>query len=61
MFISMYLTDYEDSNDCICHAEDSDGFLGIIGGGAKEIMMDKSEYLPFPKKKIATAATLTDS
>jgi hypothetical protein len=57
---NMYLTHYEGSNDCIYHAEDSCGFLGYIGGGTEDIEMAESEYLPFPKKKVATAATRTN-
>lgn len=51
---SFYLTDYEGLNNCIHHAEDSSGFLDFIGGGTEYIELDKSEYLPIPKKKAKT-------
>ncbi len=48
--ISIPLTNYEGSIYSIEPACDSSGFLGFLGS-VEEIMMDKSEYLPFKKRK----------
>lgn len=51
------LINYDDSIDEIWQASECTGFLGFIGGGANEVFLSESEYLPFTKRKIATAAT----
>lgn len=48
---NFYLVNYDNQPEGLSLLHDCENFLGVIGGQDEYIDIDKSEYLPIPKKK----------